>query len=63
MDIKQLTDKPVAELQELLQQSRLSADEMAMKARQNQLKNIRELRGLKRTIARIMTVLHQKQTS
>ena len=61
MDIKEIKNKSVAELTNLLEELRLKLDELKYKAAQKQLKNIREVRMIKREIAKIMTVLKQNQ--
>ncbi|MEI6627113.1 MAG: 50S ribosomal protein L29 [bacterium] len=59
MDIKEIKTKTVHELQLLLNESRIKLDELNFKAVQNQLKNVREIRVIKKTIARIMSALKQ----
>ena len=60
MDIKEIKLKEIGELQHLLLESRKKLDELLFKARQKQLKNIREIREVKKDIARILTVLKTK---
>lgn len=60
MDIKEIKLKGISELQHLLLESRKKLDELMFKARQKQLKNIREIREVKKDIARILTVLKTK---
>ena len=60
MDIKEIKIKEAGELNHLLSEARKKLDELMFKARQKQLKNIREIREVKKDIARIMTVLKTK---
>lgn len=59
MDIKEIKTQTIGQLQQQLIESRERLAEMVVKARQNQLKNVREIRQIKQLIARIMTVLNQ----
>ena len=60
MEIKELTSKTPAELQKLLAQYREKLRELRFKDSKRQLKNIREIRQVRETIARIFTVLNTK---
>jgi large subunit ribosomal protein L29 len=60
-ELKELKTKPVAELQKILTQARDKVRELKFKATQNQLKNIREIRVLKKKIAKILTFIKQKE--
>jgi len=60
MDIKEIQLKEIGELQHLLTEARKKLDELMFKTRQKQLKNIREIREIKKDIARILTVLKTK---
>ena len=57
MDIKEIKNKSVAELNHLLGDSRKKLAELKFKVSQNQLKNLREVRTIKKDIAKILTVL------
>lgn len=57
MDIKEIRNKPVSELNHLLGDLRKKLDDLKFKVFQNQLKNIREIRVIKKDIAKVMTVL------
>lgn len=61
MEIKELKSKSVNELQHDLQELRSKLDELSFKARQSQIKNVRELRVVKKNIAKILTVLREKK--
>lgn len=57
MDIKEIKNKSVAELNHLLGDSRTKLAELKFKVSQNQLKNLREVRTIKKDIAKVLTVL------
>lgn len=59
MDIKELKNQTMGQLQQQLIESRERLAELVVKSKQNQLKNVREIRQIKQAIARIMTVLNQ----
>ena len=59
-ELKELKLKSVAELQKVLASSREKLRDLRFKVSQNQLKNIREVRMLKKKISRILTLLNQK---
>ena len=60
MEIKELKTKNPSELQALLAQSREKLRELRLKDSNRQLKNIREIRQTRETVARILTVLNTK---
>jgi ribosomal protein L29 len=60
MEIKELTSKTPAELHRLLAQSREKLRELRFKDSNHQLKNIREIREVRATVSRILTVLNTK---
>ena len=60
MDIKEIRNKSVAELNHLLKDLRKKLDDFNFKVLQNQVKNIREIRIVKKDIARILMVLKQE---
>ncbi|MFA6422268.1 MAG: 50S ribosomal protein L29 [Candidatus Buchananbacteria bacterium] len=60
MDIKEIKLKPETELQHLLSETRKKLDDLSFKAKQDQLKTVRDIRVVKKDIAKILTVLKQK---
>lgn len=60
-ELKELKLKSVSELQRLLALNREKLRDLNFKVSQNQLKNIREIRDLKKKIAKILTLLNQNQ--
>jgi len=62
-ELKDLKMKSEAELNKLLVSGREKLRDLRFKVSQNQLKNIREVRTLKKRIARISTLLNQKRKS
>ncbi len=62
MEIKEIRIKTATELQQLLSDSRKKLDELLFRVRQKQVKNIREVRVIKKDIAKIITVLKEKTT-
>jgi|SaaInlStandDraft_7_1057024.scaffolds.fasta_scaffold433504_2 large subunit ribosomal protein L29 len=61
MDVKKLRTKTVASLEKQLQEISVRLKELRFKISSNQLKNIREVRVMKRTSARIQTILNEKK--
>ncbi|MEK7072753.1 MAG: 50S ribosomal protein L29 [Patescibacteria group bacterium] len=61
MDIKEIRNKPLPELNHLLSDLRKKLDDLKFKVFQNQLKNIREVRVIKKDIAKVMTVLGENK--
>ena len=61
MDIKEIKNMSQEQLTQSLEEARKKLDELKFKAAQKQLKNVREIRILKKDIARIMTVLKQNK--
>lgn len=57
MKTAELRKKSKEELKELLQRERSKADELSWLLRQKKAKNVKELSGVKKNIARIMTLL------
>ena len=57
MKIAELRKKSQKELQELLREKRVRTDELQFLLRQKKVKNVKELFGLKKDIARILTLL------
>ncbi|OGY45548.1 MAG: 50S ribosomal protein L29 [Candidatus Buchananbacteria bacterium RIFCSPHIGHO2_02_FULL_38_8] len=60
MKFKELKSKPEAELNKVLNELRDKLRELRFKVTSKQLKNLRDVRETKKTIARILTLLKQK---
>ncbi len=60
MDIKEIKILSIAELNHLLEDLRKKLDDLKFKATQKQLKNIREIRVVKKDMARILMTLKEK---
>jgi len=60
MDIRELKTKTLAELHEILAKLRGELREARFKVFENQLADVRLLRNTRRTIARVLTVINQK---
>ncbi len=58
--MKELKTKTTADLHKLLAQSREKLRELRFKDSNRQLKNIREIRQTRETVAQILTVLNTK---
>ena len=58
MEYKELKTKSEAELQKTLAQTREKMRELRFKDSGKQLKNVREIRVLKKTVAKILTLLN-----
>ena len=63
MDIKEIRNKPLSELNHLLSENRKKLDDLEFKISQNQLKNVREIRVIKKDIAKILMVLNEENNS
>lgn len=63
MDIKTLRSKSAAALAQEMTDAQARLQELRFKRASNQLKNVREIRVLKRLMARIHTVLAQQKTA
>lgn len=61
MKFKELKNKTEQELQKLLADWREKLRELRFKVASNQLKNVREVREAKKTIAQILFLLSQKK--
>lgn len=57
MKIKELKDKDKSELSELLQAKRQQLLELRMKSIESKPKNVKESKEIRKTIARILTLL------
>lgn len=60
MDIKEIKNQSLPELNHLLHDLRKKLDDLNFKISQNQLKNIREVRVIKKDIAKVLMTLTQK---
>jgi large subunit ribosomal protein L29 len=58
MEIKEIKNKAIGELQKMLADKRDKLRELRFKDAAKQLKNIRELRGVKKDIAQILTLIN-----
>lgn len=58
--IKELQLKSAAQLQKQAAEMREQVRDLRFKSSQNQLKEVRKLRDLKKTLSRVLTVLAQK---
>lgn len=61
MKYKELQKKEIKELHRILNELREKYQELKFKVASDQLKNVREVREVKRTIAKILFLLSQKQ--
>jgi len=59
MDIKELRKKDIKELQKILATDRAKLRESKFSSSNKQLKNIRQIRVLKKQIAKILTVINE----
>lgn len=59
---KELKIKSEAELEKLLKERREALRELRFNVFQGQLKSVRQVRNIKKTIARILTVLNVKKS-
>lgn len=59
MKYKELKDKKISELHKLLNDKREKLRELRFKDANKQLKNVREIREVKKTIAKLLTVLNK----
>jgi len=60
-ELKAIKTKSETELNKLLFASREKLRDLRFKVSQNQLKNIREARAIKKKIAMIMTIIREKR--
>ena len=61
MELQELQGKTNEDLNKLLFSQREKLRELRFKDSNKQLKNVREIRALKRLIARILTILNKKK--
>lgn len=62
MKFKELKTKSDKDLQKILEESRSNLREMRFKAANDQLKSIRDLRKVKKTIVKVLFILSNKKT-
>ncbi len=61
MDFKELKTKSISELHSILAEWRDKLRELRFKDSNKQLKNIREIRAIKRNIARVLTLINKNK--
>lgn len=61
MDIAELRKKPAVELEKLLKSSREQMRDLRFKVNAKEHKDVRDLREIKHTIARIQTILKEQK--
>ena len=61
MELKEIRLKSIEELNQILKEMQGKLDDLNFKVRQKQLKNMREVRVIKKDIARIFTVIKEKK--
>jgi len=61
MDLKELKNKTEKELSQLLSQSRDKLRDLRFKDANKQLKDVREIRVIKKLVARILTLMNGKK--
>jgi ribosomal protein L29 len=61
MEFKELQQKSVSELHKLLADSRDKLRELRFKDSNKQLKNVREIRGVRAFIAQVFTLLNKQK--
>jgi ribosomal protein L29 len=61
MEFKELNEKNPADLQKLLELNREKLRGLRFKDSNKQLKNIREIRALKKLLAQILTILNKQK--
>ena len=62
MEFKELKQKPVGELKKILSENLEKLRDLRFKVAAKQLKNIREIRVVKKLNARILTLLNKPKT-
>jgi len=63
MKAKELRSKTKEELQQLLREKRERLQRLRFDLASGRVKNVKEVREVKKDIARILTILHEKQKS
>ncbi|MFH0804855.1 MAG: 50S ribosomal protein L29 [Patescibacteria group bacterium] len=61
MELKELRQKPVVELQKLIRTWREQQRDLRFKVLAKQHKDVRDLRQIKKDIARLLTVIREKE--
>lgn len=61
MDFKEIQNKSDEDLKKLIEESREKERELRFKDSNRQLKNVREIRTIKKNIARVLTLLNKKK--
>ena len=61
MEFKELKSKTEPELKQLLNESRDKLRDLRFKDANKQLKNVREIRVIKKTIAKVLTLINGKK--
>jgi len=61
MDFKELQTKSEAELRKILGQNREKLRELRFKDSNKQLKNIKEIKAVKKQVAHVLTILNKKK--
>ena len=61
MKTKELKTKPTPELEKLLKSMRENSRELRFKISREQFKNVRELRKVKKTVARLLTIINERK--
>lgn len=60
MKIRELRNKTEAELEKMFKEFAMKRQVLEFKVAGKQLKNVRELRAVKKTIARVLTLLQER---
>ncbi len=60
MKFKEIKNRSITELQKLLADSRQKSMELRFKSAFGQLKNVREIREIKKTISKVLFLIKQK---
>ena len=63
MDLKELKKKTTSELHKFLAEVRDKLRDLRFKDENKQLKNVREIRVIRKTISQVLTLLNKKETS
>lgn len=61
MDIQELRQKTEAELEKMLVELKNKLRDLGFRVARRELKNVREIRVVKRTIAMVLTILSKKK--
>lgn len=63
MDLKELKTKKISELHNILSDLREKLREFRFKDSSKQLKNVREIRVIKKSIAKVLTLINKDKTN